>query len=135
MILLLGSDEALLEGLAQLLAGVGQRVAVARSVEEAEEAASRRVPLLLVVERSPFAVQAGDRVARIPLAPGGAVVVYHPSLREPSGAVPRALSRATIAELELPLERNRLAALATSLETRAEKTGRLRRDTPPEHRI
>jgi hypothetical protein len=135
MILLLGTDEALLEGLAQLLAGVGQRVAVTRSVAEAEDVASGRRPLLLVVERAPFAVQAGDRLARIPLAPGGAVIVYRACGEAASEPVPRALSRTTIAELELPLERHRLATLATSLETRAEKTGRLRRDTPPEHRI
>jgi hypothetical protein len=135
MILLLGTNDALLEGLAQLLAGTGQHVAVTRSVEEAEDAASRRRPLLFVVERAPFAVQAGDRLARIPLAPGGAVVVYRATADTAPGAVPRALGRCTIAELELPLERNRLAALATSLESRAEKSGRLRRDTPPEHRI
>ena len=136
MILLLGSDEALLEGLAQLLSISGRRVEVVQSLDEAEEIATRRGPLLLVVERGAFAGALGDRVAHLPLAPGGAIVVYRQTgAAELSAPMPRSLTRAMLAELELPLERNRLAALAASLESRAQKSGRLRRDTPPEHRI
>ena len=135
MILLLGTDDALLEGLAQLLAGAGRRVRVARSLEEVEEIAAHRQPLLLVVERGSFAVQSGERLARVPLAPGGAVVVYRRSgALAQAQTIPRPLARSTIADLELPLEKNRLSALVASLELRAPKRGALRHDTPPEQR-
>ena len=119
-ILLLGSDEALLEGLAQSLTALGHRPLMPHDVSEAIDIASRNPPLLAVVAQA--SLRDDPRALRIPVLPGGATVLYR---------TPNALStmiagaqRNVLAELVLPLERNRLLALVHHLEERVRVTGR-----------
>jgi DNA-binding NtrC family response regulator len=136
MLMLLGQDVALLEGIAQTLSVAGPRVVVAHSVEEAAEAASRQAPLLLVVDRALAAGDRRDAVGSLPLASGGAIVLYR-GTGSAVGALtlPRLMARTTLADLTLPLERQRLVALAQYVRTRARESGRVRFDTPPERHI
>lgn len=135
MFLLIGRDEALLEGLAQLLAGTGHRVRVARSLDDAEELARRSAPLLIVVDRGSVIANGGERISHLPLAPGGAFVLYRTTSDQgPNLALAHGIARQTLADLALPLERQRLAALAQYIDARARESGRIRFDTPPERR-
>ena len=132
-VLMVGGDVALLEGLAQSLAAQGHSPAVATSLAEAAELALGQPPLVLVVNRA-LASSAGADLLAIPLAAGGARLLYR------AGAVPLApllpaLQRAVLADLTLPLERHRLAALVQSLGARARETGRTLRPTPPDNRL
>lgn len=135
MFLLIGQDEALLEGLAQLLAGAGHRIRVARSLDEAEELARQSAPLMIVVDRGSVIADGGARMSRIPLASGGAFVLYRTTSDQgPNLALAHGIARQTLADLSLPLERQRLAALAQYVNARARESGRIRFDTPPERR-
>ena len=121
-VLLVGEDVALLEGLAQSLAAQGHAPAVATSLAEGREVAMHRPPLVLVVNRA-LASSAGAELLAIPLAAGGARLLYR------AGAMPLApllpsLQRSVLADLTLPLERHRLSALVQSLSERARATGR-----------
>jgi DNA-binding NtrC family response regulator len=129
-VLLVGSDVALLEGLAQSLAGLGHRPTVARTLAEAREAASTRAPLVLVVDRS-LASSTGADLLTVPVAAGGARVLYRAAATAPAPLLP-ALQRSVLADLTLPLERLRLAALVQSIVDRAKATGRAPRQAPPE---
>jgi DNA-binding NtrC family response regulator len=122
MILLVGTDAALLEGLAQTLGAVGHRSRIAQSVAEAAEATANEPALIAVVER---AIAAGSSdVLRLPLQPGGALVLFKVpgELSTPLG---RSVQRLTLAELTLPLERQRLVALVQHVEERARRAGRI----------
>ncbi len=132
-VLLVGSDVALLEGLAQTLSGLGHRTAVARSLTEAREVAVARPPLVLVVDRA-LASSSGADLLTVPIAAGGARLLYRPAATSPATLVPM-LQRAVLADLTLPLERHRLSALVQSIGDRAKATGRARRDTPSENRV
>jgi hypothetical protein len=70
-----------------------------------------------------LAAEASSEMLGIPLAPGGALVLYHSVGSQPS-ALPPALLRAVLADLTLPLERNRLVALVAHVQERAVRTGR-----------
>jgi NAD(P)-dependent dehydrogenase (short-subunit alcohol dehydrogenase family) len=133
MILLAGGNTALLEGLAQALANTGQRVVVADSLEEAEEVQAREAPILTVTERSyvaDAATQEGS-LLRVAHTSGGALVTYREA-GDTSRALPAVLARHVLADLVLPLERNRLVALAEHVASRARAVGRLSPDvTPP----
>lgn len=135
-ILLVGQDEALLEGLVQSLVAMGHGPQVALSLADARDSALREPPLLAVIDRR-FAASTPGEVLSIPLAPGGALVLFSTSGRG-SGAIalalPAVLQRAVLADLTLPLERNRLAALAQTVEERARAAGRGRHrvDETPE---
>ena len=129
-ILIVGQDEALLEGLVQSLAAMGHSAFVALSLAEAREIAVREQPLVGVVERR-FAAASGGDVMRLPLAAGGALVLFR-SGNGPTLALPPMLQRVVLADLMLPLERNRLVALVQSIEGRAKSAGRMRPDAPPE---
>ncbi|HEU4993316.1 MAG TPA: hypothetical protein VFT29_00770 [Gemmatimonadaceae bacterium] len=129
-VLLVGLDAALLEGLAQSFAAVGYAPLVATTLHDAREAATPTAPLLAVVDGALAAEAAGDALA-IPLAPGGALVLFHGSV-ERRPIVSLTLQRAVMADLTLPLERNRLLALAQHVQERAFATGRGLRQTPPE---
>ena len=132
MLILIGSDDALLEGLAQLLAGAGHKVKVAHSVEEAEELARQAAPLLVVIDRESVAADSGEAASRIPLASGGAFVLYRTTSDQVGNlALAHGIARQTLADLALPLERQRLAALAQYVKARARESGRVRFDTPP----
>lgn len=129
-VLLVGLDAALLEGLAQSFAAVGYAPLVATTLHDAREAAISTPPLLAVVDGALAAEAAGDALA-IPLAPGGALVLFHGS-PERRPIISLTLQRAVMADLTLPLERNRLLALAQHVQERAHTTGRSLRRTPPE---
>ena len=128
-ILLVGSDASLLEGLSQSLAALGHSPHVVATVHEAREFAVAAPPLIAVVERS-LAVEGAADMLRIPLAPGGALVLYQAVGGQPVTLAPT-LQRTVLADLTLPLERNRLAALAQHVEDRARVTGRSLRQEPP----
>jgi hypothetical protein len=132
-ILLAGEDAALLEGLVQSLVALGHNPSVALSLAEARETAVRGdAPLMFVVYRG-FVDGSGTEVLGVPLAPGGTLVLYRTPGSFP-GALPLPLQRAVLADLTLPLERNRLVALVQHVEERARATGRTPRHTPRETR-
>ena len=124
MILLAGGNTALLEGLAQALANTGQRVVVAHSLEEASELEVRNPTILTVAERGLVTdTDAGRNFLRVTMAGGGALVTYREA-GDTSRALPAVLARHVLADLVLPLERNRLVALAEHLASRAKAVGR-----------
>jgi len=127
-VMLVGTDSALLEGLAQSLAGLGHRLAVVASLAEARELSAARSPLVLVVDRE-IASKAGGELLAMPVSPGGARILYRVATHPPAPLLP-ALQRAVLADLTLPLERHRLSALCQSLAERAQTTGRNSVSTP-----
>ena len=129
-VLLVGEDAALLEGLAQSFAALGYMPRVAFSLHDAREGAVVDPPLLAIADGHLAAESSADALA-IPLAPGGALVLYH-STADERPLIPPTLQRAVMADLALPLERNRLMALAQRVSERVRATGRSRRQTPPE---
>jgi hypothetical protein len=136
-VLLVGTDSALLEGLAQSFAAVGYVPHVTSTLHEGREAAAAPTaggaPLLAVVD-SQLASEASADALAIPLSPGGAIVLFHASA-DTRPAIPPTLQRSVMADLTLPLERNRLMALAQHVQERARATGRTSRRTPPEQQI
>ena len=135
MILLAGGNTALLEGLAQALAVTGQRVVVAHSLEEAEELQGREASILTVVERCLVSESdPGRAFVRTTMAGGGALVTYREA-GDTSRALPAPVARHVLADLVLPLERNRLVSLAEAVASRAKVVGRssesTHRDAPP----
>jgi DNA-binding NtrC family response regulator len=131
-VMLVGTDVALLEGLAQSLAGLGHRPAVTTSLSDARELAASLPPLVLVIDRE-LASSAGAELLAVPVAAGGARLLYRSAAMHPAPLLP-ALQRAVLADLTLPLERHRLAALVQSVGDRAKATGKSPRTTPPEQR-
>jgi DNA-binding NtrC family response regulator len=129
-ILLIGEDDALLEGLAQMLGGAGHTTCIARTVAEGLELAAARPPMVSVVERQ-MALDEPE-IFRAPLERGGALLLYR-SGSAAQDTLPPPLHRLVLAELTLPLERHRLFALIQHVCERARTTGR-REPTPPEHR-
>src|SRR5215212_9691879 len=118
-LLLVGSDPASLEGIAQSLGG--HRTRIAHSLAEAMDAACSEPPLVAVIERK--LVTAPGAMRRFPLVRGGTIVLYRsPEDAQPS--LPQSLLRCTIADLTLPLERQRLVALVNQVEERARRGGR-----------
>ncbi len=121
-VVLIGSDVALLEGLSQTLAGGGFRAHIARTIAEAADLTVSKPPLLVIVERALAA--AGHEILRLPLAPGGAFLVYHVNgATRDEDFLPPAVQRAALADLDLPLERQRLVALVHKTADRARSTG------------
>lgn len=129
-VLLVGEDAALLEGLAQSFAALGYAPRVALSLHDAREGAVSDPPLLAIVDGE-LAAEASAEALAIQLSPGGAMVLYHGAVDD-RPVIPPTLQRAVMADLALPLERNRLIALAQRLSERVRATGRSRRQTPPE---
>lgn len=128
-ILLVGEDAALLEGLAQLLAGQGHTSIASSSLAEAREIAQRTPPLVAVVDRQALN---GDDSLGMALAAGGAAVLYRTG-GAPGGVLASGFRRCVLADLSLPLERNRLLSLVQWVEERATAVGRrTSRNTPPE---
>ena len=128
MILLVGSDAALLEGLTQTLAARGYTTTAVAGLQEAGECAAARTPLVAVIERDLAAAGPG-MVLGIPLVRGGALVLFHQRPEEAALLAP-AVQRALLADLALPLERKRLLALVQHVEDRARATGRQFTDAP-----
>jgi|SRR5579884_3088416 len=121
-ILLIGGDLPLLEGLAQSLASSGFTPAVAASLTEGRELAAQDPPLVAVVSRA-LAAEATAETLGIPLAPGGALMLYR-AVGSPLVTFSPSVQRAVLADLALPLERNRLLALVHHVDERAKVTGR-----------
>ena len=121
LLLIVGTDAALMEGMSQTLTGAGHELIFARSLAEANEAVGYLRPLVVLVERS--AIDEIRSTLRIPQAEGGAILVFHPE-NTAALPLPHRLQRATLAELELPLERQRLLALVRYVEKRAFTAGR-----------
>ena len=121
-ILLVGDEQPMLEGLAQTFGALGLTPAVAHSLAEARDLAIIDQPLVAVVSRT-LAAEASADTLGIPLAPGGALVLYRAANHDPV-ALPPTLQRAVLADLSLPLERNRLVALVQRVGDRAIATGR-----------
>jgi DNA-binding NtrC family response regulator len=131
-VLLVGADAALLEGLSQSFAALGYAPRVATSLHDAREAAAESAPVLAVVDRK-LAGEASAEALAITLLRGGAMVLYH-GTSDSRPAIPAPLQRAVMADLTLPLERNRLMALAQHVQERIRTTGRAR-TTPPEGQV
>jgi DNA-binding NtrC family response regulator len=129
-ILLVGTELPLLEGLAQSFAALGFAPIVAQSVHEARELAVQHPPLIAVISRGLAAPATTDTLS-IPLAPGGALVLYR-VVGSPLVTLAPSVQRVVLADLTLPLERNRLMALVQHLGERAKMTGRGRE---PESRV
>jgi DNA-binding NtrC family response regulator len=128
--LLLGTDDGLLEGLAQAFGADGHRAVVARSIDDAVSLAVSHSPLVVVVEHR---LAADPEFARLRLPAGAALVVFR-SDDEVTRPLPGPIQRATLAELVLPWERHRLITLVRRVEERARASGRERPQTPPENR-
>ena len=128
-ILVVGQDEALLEGLAQMLAHEGFAAQTARNAADAVDLAASHRPLVVVVERS--VVVGHPELGRLPLDAGGALLIYDIG-EQVSEPLPSSLQRLVLAELTLPLERHRLMALVHRVEERVQVTGR--RSVPPPER-
>jgi DNA-binding NtrC family response regulator len=129
---LVGGDTALLEGLAQTLSALGHQITVTGSLLEARELAAGSPPLVLVADRA-LASEGGAELLNVPLTNGGARLLYRTASAPLAPLLP-ALQRAILADLTLPLERHRLAALVQSIGERARMTGRSARHTPTEGR-
>ena len=128
-ILLIGTDSALLEGVAQLLAGSGHATATAHTLSEGRALAALEPPLAVLVETG--IALADPQGIPAPLPRGGAVLLYRTDER-PSTVTPPLLQRLVLADLALPLERHRLLTLVRCMADRALVTGR--REHPEEHR-
>src|SRR6266550_629947 len=125
--MLVGSDAALLEGLAQTLVGFGHDVSFAATVAEAAGSLREDLPALAVV--SCQALEEAGIAMTLPLTPGGAMIVYGTS-HDDQPFLPTKLQRATLAHLVLPLERHRLMALVQSFDSRSRTTGRSKLEEP-----
>ena len=121
-ILLVGGDLPLLEGLSQSFASAGFTPQVATTFAEARELAGHKAPLVAVVSRV-LAAESGADALSIPLAPGGALMLYR-SVGSMLVTLSPTVQRAVLADLTLPLERNRLMALVHHVGERARATGR-----------
>ena len=132
-ILLVGTELPLLEGLAQSFASLGFKPVVAQSLGEARELATQHPPLVAVVSRALAGASTGDTLS-IPLAAGGALVLYR-SVGSPLVTFSASVQRAVLADLALPLERNRLVALVQHVEQRARAAGRAEPDDDTDRHI
>ena len=113
-----------------MLAHAGHVPHTAHSVHDAIEVAAMSRPLVAIVERN--LALANPEVARLPLEGGGSFLMYH-SGEATRPALAAGLQRLVLAELDLPLERNRLLALVQRIDERTRATGR-RADESPDHR-
>lgn len=120
-ILVVGSDVALLEGVAQTLVGAGHQVVVAKDVPEALETLDGERPLVALVHGDELLTHGA--ALRPILAEGGALLAFHRDDADEMG-LPFRVKRTTLAELTLPLERQRLLALVRYVESRAQAAGR-----------
>lgn len=127
-ILLAGEDAALLEGLAQLFATLGHNSTVVGTLSEARDASRRLSPLVSVVDRT---LLGNEHTLGLSAAAGGATLLFGHGATAPQ-LLPAQVRRAVLADLTLPLERNRLVALVQRIVDRAETVGRRTRNTPPE---
>ena len=123
-VILVGTDAALLEGLAQSYASSGFKPNVVSSLIDACELSVESRPIVALVERDLAMASPGDAMS-IQLASGGSLALFHGG--DSAGMTPIRLQRSVVAELILPLERARLMALTRSLAGRAEVAGKVKR--------
>ena len=121
LLLIVGTDTALIEGTSQTLTAAGHQLLFSRSLDESLETVGDARPIVVLVERS--AIDEIRMTLRVPLSEGGAFLVFHAE-DAPVAPMPARVQRATLAELELPLESKRLLALVRYVETRAQIVGR-----------
>lgn len=119
-ILVVGPDTALIEGVAQTLTGAGNQVSVSSDIPEALDSLGGTRPLLALVQCDEL--QARGSMLQNIVAQGGAVLAFH--CDDDDSRLPHRVKRSTLAELKLPLERQRLLALVKYVENRARATGR-----------
>ena len=119
-VLIVGTDTTLIEGISQNLNARGHQVFFSGSLADSLEAVGNVRPMIVLVARS--AIDEIRMTLRIPLAQRGAFVVFHGE-DAPSHPLPHRVQRATLAELELPLEMQRLSALIRYVESRAQALG------------
>ena len=129
--LVIGSDEGVLEGLAQALHAAGHRAIIARNLDEAATLLATERPVVVLVERG---WAASTEFLRLRLPAGIALLVYR-GAESPVEPLPSLTQRITLADLVLPWERQRLITLVQRLAERAQATGRGRDDTPTENRV
>jgi ActR/RegA family two-component response regulator len=129
-ILLVGADAPLLEGLAQTFAALGLQPHVASSIGEAKDVAMAFPPLVAVVDRT-IAIESGADALSLTFTPGAALVVYR-AIGTASEPLPYSVHRQVLADLTLPLERNRLVALVHHVKERAVAVGRQRGPGEPD---
>jgi hypothetical protein len=119
-LLIVGTDSALIEGIAQTLTARGHQLFFAPTLADALDAVGAARPLVVLVERS--SIDEIRMTLRVPLAPRGAFLVFHAESTA-NAPLPHRVQRATLAELELPLETQRLLALVRYVENRAHTLG------------
>ena len=121
LLLIVGTDTALIEGTSQTLTAAGHQLLFSPTLVDALDSVGDARPIVVLVERP--AIDEIRMTLRVPLAEGGAFLVFHgeDALVTP---MPARVQRATLAELELPLEAKRLLALVRYVETRAQIVGR-----------
>jgi hypothetical protein len=125
VILVVGRDSALLEGISQALAALGHPIKVAASLEEARDVSPSTGFDVAVVQRALL-----EGAAPVPLRPGGVLVLFRaPGEHSPKATLSPSLARLLLAEVELPLERHRLVALIRV--TLARMRPNDRHDEPP----
>jgi CheY-like chemotaxis protein len=126
MILVVGRDVALLEGISQALASVGHPVRTATSLEEARDVAPAHGFDVAVVQRALL-----EGTEPVPIRLGGVLVLFRAQEeRSPRATLSPSLARLLLAEVELPLERYRLVALIRATLARMRPTDRS--PTPPD---
>lgn len=130
-VLVIGSDDGVLEGLAQALHAAGHRASITRTVEDATTVLAAEHPVVAIVERG---YAASAEFLRLRFPPGSALVVYR-AADEATPTLPSLVQRATLADLVLPWERQRLITLVNRVAERALAAGRGRDDTPTENRV
>ena len=121
LVLSVGGSSAVMEGIAQTLASNGFRVASVASADEAVSAVVAESPLVLLLPAE--LASAHPELLSLPRRDVGATIVW----RDPADSgMPLALStrRSVLAELTLPLERQRLVSLARHVAARAVELGR-----------
>jgi NAD(P)-dependent dehydrogenase (short-subunit alcohol dehydrogenase family) len=128
--LVIGGDDSLVEGIVQALASAGHRSHVVRSLQEAATAVAELRPLVTLVARG---CASDPEFLRLRLPAGGALVLYR-SHDDTAPPVPPSVQRLTLADVELPLERQRLVALVQRLTERAVAAGRASHDVSNEDR-
>ncbi len=104
-----------------MLTAAGHNVVIASEISEGVDALQGKRPLVALVDCDDLLRP--DGLARLLLAQGGALLAYHCDNAD-APALPFRVKRATLAELSLPLERNRLLALVQYVESRARAAGR-----------
>jgi CheY-like chemotaxis protein len=129
MILVVGRDAALLEGISQALATLGHPVKAAASLEEARDVAPAHGFDVAVVQRALL-----EGTEPVPIRPGGVLVLFRSAAERTTRAtLSPSLARLLLADVELPLERQRLVALirATLMRMRSgDRTESSDRDEP-----